>query len=73
MRETFLSLKLEHSLTQPLSNIVEMYAMTRSFQRVAEVLSLHRPDIRGVMSIASKALVESRDNRHKALGLTCSI
>jgi hypothetical protein len=68
MRETFLTLDLESSLSQPLSNIVEMYAVTRSFQRVAEVLSLHRPDIRRVMSIASKALVESRDTRHKALG-----
>lgn len=68
MRETFLQLRLENTLPQPLSNIVEMYARTRSFQRVAEVLSLHRPDIRRVMSTASKALVESRDTRHKALG-----
>jgi hypothetical protein len=68
MKLIFLALNLEHALAEPLSRIVEMYAQTRSFQRVAEVLSLHRPDIRRVMSEASKVLLESPDPRHKALG-----
>jgi hypothetical protein len=68
MRLIFLSLDLEHTLGEPLSRIVEMYAHTRSFQRVAEVLSLHRPDIRRVMSEASKVLLESPEPERKALG-----
>jgi hypothetical protein len=68
MKLIFLSLDLEHTLGEPLSRIVEMYAQTRSFQRVADALSLHRPDIRRVMSDASKVLLESTDPRHKALG-----
>jgi hypothetical protein len=68
MRLIFLATNLEHALAEPLSRIVEMYAQTRSFQRVAEVLSLHRPDIRRVMSEASKVLLESEDPRHTALG-----
>ena len=59
---------LENLLAVPLSKVVELYARTRSFQRVAEVLSLHRPEVRRVMSLATKVLSESDDRRKKAIG-----
>ena len=68
LREAFVQYGLEDSLPKPLSEVVELYARTRSFQRVAEVLSLHRPEIRRVMSKASKVLSESKDTRSRALG-----
>lgn len=60
---------LEDSLEKlPLSECVDLYAKTRSFQRIAEVHHLHRPDIRRAMSRASKALMDSRDAQAHALG-----
>ncbi len=60
---------LEDSLGKlPLSECVDLYAKTRSFQRLAEVHHLHRPDIRRAMSRASKALMESKDAHAHALG-----
>jgi hypothetical protein len=52
----------------PLSECVDQYARTRSFQRIAEVHHLHRPDIRRAMSRASKALMESKTATAHALG-----
>jgi len=51
-----------------LSEIIDLYAKTRSFQRIAEVHHLHRPDIRRAMSRASKHLMESKDAQEHALG-----
>lgn len=59
---------LENLLTVPLSEIVPLYASTRSFQRVAEVLKLRRPDVRRVMTIATKVLLASQETRDKAIG-----
>ena len=52
----------------PLSTIVDLYVKTRSFQRIAEVHGLHRPDIRRAMSRASKQLLESKDPMEEGLG-----
>jgi len=51
-----------------LSEVIDLYAKTRSFQRIAEVHHLHRPDIRRAMSRASKALMESEIAQEHALG-----
>lgn len=51
-----------------LSAIIDLYVKTRSFQRIAEIHKLHRPDIRRAMSRASKQLLESEDPQEKALG-----
>jgi hypothetical protein len=60
---------LEKSLEKiDLSEIIDLYAKTRSFQRIAEVHHLHRPDIRRAMSRASKALMESKIAQEHALG-----
>jgi len=60
---------LEKSIEKiDLSEIIDLYAKTRSFQRIAEVHHLHRPDIRRAMSRASKALMESKDPQEHALG-----
>lgn len=60
---------LERSLEKiDLSEVIDLYAKTRSFQRIAEVHQLHRPDIRRAMSRASKALMESKDTQEHALG-----
>jgi hypothetical protein len=60
---------LEKSLEKiDLSEVIDLYAKTRSFQRIAEVHGLHRPDIRRAMSRASKALMESKDPSEHALG-----
>lgn len=60
---------LETSLEKlPLSECIDLYAKTRSFQRIAEIHHLHRPDIRRAMSRASKALMDSKDAQAHALG-----
>lgn len=60
---------LENSLqTISLSTVVDLYSKTRSFQRIAEVHHLHRPDIRRAMSRASKQLMDSKDAHEHALG-----
>jgi hypothetical protein len=60
---------LEDSLGKiALSTVIDLYARTRSFQRIAEIYHLHRPDIRRAMSRASKQLMESRDAHEHALG-----
>lgn len=51
-----------------LSKVIDAYAKTRNFQRVAEIYGLHRPDIRRAMSRASKALMLSKDGHELALG-----
>ncbi len=51
-----------------LSKVVDAYAKTRNFQRVAEIYHLHRPDIRRAMSRASKALMKSKNGQELALG-----
>lgn len=66
--------KMEDGLAQddgtpvPLSVVIDLYAKTRSFQKIAEVYKLHRPDIRRAMSRASKTLMDSRDPSEHALG-----
>jgi hypothetical protein len=42
MAPIFIDAGLEHQLATPLSKAAEMYARTRSFHRVAEVLDLRR-------------------------------
>ena len=60
---------LENSLEKlPLSDCIDLYAKTRSFQRISELHHLHRPDIRRAMSRASKTLMESKDANAHALG-----
>ena len=69
MRPVLEGAKLENCIKSvPLSTIVDLYVKTRSFQRIAEVHGLHRPDIRRAMSRASKQLLESKDPEEKALG-----
>jgi hypothetical protein len=69
MKDVLVQAKLEHSIKSvPLSTIIDLYIKTRSFQRVAEIHKLHRPDIRRAMSRSSKQLLESKDPEEKALG-----
>ena len=69
MHEILVSAELENSIDKvPLSEIIDLYAKTRSFQRIAEVHHLHRPDIRRAMSRASKQLMEAKDAQQHALG-----
>ena len=58
---------LEESLKGGLSRAVIEYARCRSFQEVADVLGLHRPDVRRAMSRAARALMGSKDSREAAL------
>ena len=58
----------ENLLNVPLSRLVADYATTRSFQRVANIHQIHRPDIRRSMSRSWKILIESKDHREMALG-----
>jgi hypothetical protein len=51
-----------------LSQVVTLYEQTRSFQQVADVFGLHRPDIRRAMSRAVKQLSESDVPEELALG-----
>src|SRR5579863_8692967 len=47
MHEILTGAELENSIEKvPLSEIIDLYAKTRSFQRISEVHHLHRPDIR---------------------------
>ncbi len=69
MKEVLTGAKLENCIKNvPLSAIIDLYVKTRSFQRIAEIHSLHRPDIRRAMSRASKQLMESKDPQEHALG-----
>jgi hypothetical protein len=69
MHEILTGAGLEGSLGKiDLSEVIDLYAKTRSFQRIAEIHSLHRPDIRRAMSRASKALMESKNAQEHALG-----
>jgi hypothetical protein len=68
LREMFTAIGMEHEMSRPLSIIVELYSVTRSFKRVAEVLRINRPAIRKTMSIATKRLLASPEARHRALG-----
>lgn len=67
-RELKLARKKNEADSIQLSKIIDLYAKTRSFQRIAEVHHLHRPDIRRAMSRASKQLMESKDAQEHALG-----
>ena len=69
MHETLVQAGLETSLGKlELSKAVDLYSKTRSFQRIAELHKLHRPDIRRAMSRASKQLMESKNTQEHALG-----
>ena len=68
MRPVFEECGIENLLKKPLSEVVDLYAKTRSFQRVAEVLGLHRPEVRRVLSQVPKTLTAFGDIRMKALG-----
>lgn len=69
MHEILIGAGLEDSLEKiDLSEIIDLYAKTRSFQHIAEVHHLHRPDIRRAMSRASKQLMDSKDAQQHALG-----
>ncbi len=58
---------LEDSLKGGLSKAIIEYAKCRSFQQVADVLGLHRPDVRRAMSRAARALMGSRDSKEAAM------
>ena len=69
MRDVLTRAGLENSIkTVPLSTIIDLYIKTRSFQRIAEIHKLHRPDIRRAMSRSSKQLILSKDPEEHALG-----
>jgi len=68
MRGVLTRAGLETSIRVPLSAIIDLYVKTRSFQRIAEIHKLHRPDIRRAMSRASKQLMESKNPEEHALG-----
>jgi hypothetical protein len=69
MHEILTQANLESSLGGlNLSEAIDLYSKTKSFQRIAEIHNLHRPDIRRSMSRASKQLVESKDPQEHALG-----
>jgi LAGLIDADG-like domain len=51
-----------------LSEVIDLYAKTRSFQKISDTYKLHRPDIRRMMSKASKQLMESTGAKEHALG-----
>jgi DNA-directed RNA polymerase specialized sigma subunit len=69
MSEIFKRAKLENILeNSELSKVVMFYQKTRSFQRVAEVFNLHRPDVRRALRQAAQTLEKSKDNQEKALG-----
>jgi hypothetical protein len=58
MRVVLIKAELEHSLEGvSLSEVIAMYAEYRSFQRIANVYDLHRPDVRRAMSRAAKSLL----------------
>jgi hypothetical protein len=70
LHEVFERTGLENSLGEGaplLSDIVSLYAKLRSFQRIAEMYKLHRPDIRRAMSRASKQLIDSKDPEENAV------
>jgi len=68
LRDIFVACGIEDLLSVPMSEVVELYAKTRSFQRVAEVLGLHRPEVRRAMSTASEVLTDSKDTTTNAAG-----
>jgi hypothetical protein len=69
MHEILTKTGLENSLEKvDLSKVISLYERTRSFQRVSEAFSLHRPDIRRAMSRAAKQLNDSKDGNEAALG-----
>jgi hypothetical protein len=58
MRTILLKAGLEHGLkTVPLSEVIAVFARCRSFQKIATVYHLHRPDVRRAMSRAAKSLL----------------
>jgi hypothetical protein len=64
----FTAIGMEDEVGKPLSQVVSLYARTRSFQRVAEILDLRRSNVRVAMRLASKALNRSENMRHRAVG-----
>ena len=69
MHEILEGAGLEGSLGKvELSKAVELYVKVQSFQKVAEVYRLHRPDIRRAISRASKQLMDSQVAKEHALG-----
>jgi hypothetical protein len=70
MRSVLIKAGLEHSLKKVgLSEIIAMYAECRSFQRIANVYDLHRPDVRRSMSQAAKKLLGG-DPAHQEFEIT---
>jgi DNA-directed RNA polymerase specialized sigma24 family protein len=75
MAEILTAAKLEDGLNSavkmdsvPLSVIIDSYARYRSFEKVANLHKLWRPDVRKIMSAASKQLLASEDIEQQALG-----
>jgi hypothetical protein len=60
-------LKKTDGTVVPLSEVVALYAKTRSYQRVAEVLGLRRPEVRRVMRSAQKVLAARSGIKAKAI------
>ena len=67
LSEVLTKAELEDSLKGGLSKAIIEYAKCRSFQQVADVLGLHRPDVRRAMSRAARALMGSRDSKEAAM------
>jgi hypothetical protein len=51
-----------------MSKAIELYQKTRSFQKVADMFRLHRPNVRRAIRRAAQALEQSDDRQGKALG-----
>jgi hypothetical protein len=69
MRAIFLREELEYSLpNMEMSKAVELYEKTKSFQIVADIFHLHRPDVRRAIRKAAQVLEQSKDRQGKALG-----
>lgn len=68
MRPVFEAEGWEDALDVPLSEVIELYARCRSYQRVAQLTGLRRQEIRRVTREAARGLKESKDMRAQALG-----
>ena len=51
-----------------MSKAIELYEKTKSFQIVADVFHLHRPDVRRAIRRAAQVLEQSENRQGKALG-----
>jgi hypothetical protein len=72
LAELFMEIGMEDTLDKPLSEVVDLYRRSRSFQRCAEVTGLRRQTLRRAIIDATAALNRSTDSRQQALGVYMS-